>query len=463
MNASRQSASPIGGLTQPSSDSISTLVLAAGAVMIATFGALIGLGIIFRKPEALVPLLLIGAVVLFLLSFPEWIVPAFVGVTWAALPGHIFGGLPSPVEVGGLVLLFYAGWRAIQVPRLAGTVLLVAFLLAVPLAVGGLLSPAGTSIPGGSLHELLFFIIAALCVVGAANVERVAMVLTFVALILGIGAVSSILIGPSEIFPVVTDVATAVAPEAPRAAGPFGEPNFFALSMAALTPLALYVVTLGGWRRYLGFAALVAIAGAILAAGSRGAAIAMVFALIVVGLTTKNSILRWTAVATVLAGLALVPIFATQAANSSERSVEGRATENRVALAMFEANPIAGVGPGQFSNLYRDYSRKIGDDPRPTREPHSLPLEIASEQGIVGIIGWLTAALVVIVYTIRRRVWSTALGRSFMLAACTYLVGSLFLHGSQLRLLFMLIAVALAYGARELTPTGDAAGAEAVE
>lgn len=416
-------------------------------MMIAVFGALIGLGIIFQEPDAFVPLVIVGAVAIFLLAYPEWIIPGFIALTWAALPGHVFGGLPSPVEVGGLILLGYAAWRALQDPSLAGTTLLIAFFLAVPLAVGGMLSPDGNFIPGGPLHELLFFLIAALCVVGSANVERVAIALTVVALLLGIGAISSILIGPSEIFPVTTDVATAVVPEAPRAAGPFGEPNFFALSMASLAPLALYVVTFPGSKRYLGIASLVAIAGAIMAAGSRGAAIAMVFALVAVGISTANRALRWAAVGVVLIALALLPFFSAQAGSSSGRSIEGRETENKVALAMFQAHPITGVGPGQFSNLYRNYSRKIGDDPRPFREPHSLPLEIAAEQGLVGIIGWFTAALVVVAYTVRRGVWGSPLGRAFMLATCTYLVGSLFLHGSQLRLLFMLIGVALAFGA----------------
>jgi O-antigen ligase len=445
----RQPAARLDGPRPSGQQFASSLILASGAITVAVFGALIALGIIFRKPDALLPLSIIGAAAILLIAAPSWIVPAFIAITWAALPGHIFGGLPSPVEVGGLVLLFYAAWRAFVDPPLAGQVLLITFLLAVPLLVSGMLSPDGTMLPGEPLHELLFFVIAALCVVGTANVERVAIALTVIGLVLGLGAISSILIGPSEIFPIATDVATAIAPEAPRAAGPFGEPNFFALSLASLAPLALYVVTFAGWKRWLGIATLIAIAGGILAAGSRGAGIAMIFALVVVGIFTPNRALRTTAVATVVAALCLLPFFAAQANSSSGRSIEGRATENRVAFAMFEANPIAGVGPGQFSNLYRNYSRKIGDDPRPYREPHSLPLQIAAEQGLVGIIGWLTAAAVVIAYTVRRGVWRKQLGRAFMFSICTYLVGSLFLHGSQLRLLFILAGVALAFGAAE--------------
>lgn len=423
----------------------SDALVALGAAGVAALAALIGLGVVSREP-ALLPVVL-GALTLasFLVWQPQWIVPAFVGITWAALPGHVFGGLPSPVEAGGVMLLAFAAWRALARPALAGAVLVMMVLLAVPLVVSAALGPEDAGFPASDLRELLFLFIAALCVFGAGSAERVITALVIAGLILGIGGICSVLIGPSGLFPVVTDVATAIEPEAPRAAGPFGEPNFFALSLAALTPLALYVASRGSWRRWLGVAALIAIAGAILAAGSRGGALAMGFGLVAFAVTTQIRTVRIAAAATVVAAVVLLPFFAGQAESSSSRSVSGRETENRIALAMFGDYPITGVGPHQYENLYRQYSRNIGEDLRSIRAPHSLLLEIAADQGLVGIVGWSVAAILFLSYVLSRGAWRTTLGRALLLAVATYMFGSLFLHGSQLRLLFILVGLAMAY------------------
>ena len=424
------------------------VMLALGAVLLAAFGASTALGLALRQPAAL-PVMLIGAALaLFLIERPSWIVPAFLALSWAALPGRIYGGLPSPVEIGGLLLVGYAIWRAIDRPRYAGTVLLAMGLLALPLVISGALSFEGATFPVDDLRELLFLFIPALCLYGAGSVERAVTVLVAIGLVLGLGGIWSVLVGPTEIFPLEVEPDYFTDREAPRAAGPFGEPNFYALSMATLTPLALFLVTRGGWRRWLGAAALVAIAGGIMAAGSRGAALAMLFGLIAVAVATPNRQLRLGALATLLAAAALLPLFASQAGSSADRPVGGRATENRIALAMLGDHPVAGVGPDRYQILYRDYSRDIGDDPRPVREAHSLPLEIAAEQGAVGIVGWLLAAFVTLSYVLRRGVWATALGRTLILSAGTYLAGSLFLHGSQLRLFFILIGLVFAYAAQ---------------
>jgi len=456
----RPLASSGAGRDPSSEDLASNAILALGAVLVATFAAMVGLGIAFREPAVLPALLVGGVLAVGLVAQPRWIVPAFVGLTWAALPGHVFGGLPSPVEVGGLLLLAFAAWRALERPRLATNVLIVMLLVSIPLVVSAALSPEGSALPADDLREVLFLFIVALCVFGPGNAERVVVALVVTGLILGVGGTLSVLIGPTDLFPVITDVATAIEPEAPRAGGPFGEPNFFALSLAALTPLALFVAAKGGWRRQLGLATLVAIAGGILAAGSRGGAFAMLFALVAFGLTTSNRQVRLAALATVLAAAALIPLFAGQAQDSSGRSVSGRETENRIALAMFGDYPVVGVGPQQYEVLYRDYSRNIGEDPRSTREPHSLYFEIAAEQGVVGLIGWGLAAIVVLSYVLSRGIWRTTLGRALLLSIATYLVGSVFLHGSQLRLLFILVGLTLAYATDLHAGTSGDEGAE---
>jgi O-antigen ligase len=448
-------AEALAGGRRPTQDPTTNLILALGAILIATFGAFAGLGLISQEPKAAPVLLAAGVLAVFMIYRPAWIVPAFIALTWMALPGRFFGGLPSPVEMGGLVLVSFAAWRSLRRPELAAEVLVIVTLLAAPLIISGALSSDGPTVPVKDLRELLFLFIAALCVYGVGSAERAATALVVVGLILGLGGIYSVLVGPSELFPLIEEPTYFTEREAARAAGPFGEPNFYALSMAALTPLALYLITKVGWRRWLGIGALIAIAGGIMAAGSRGAAVAMLFGIGAVALFTANRQLRLAVLAIALAAVAIVPLlFASQLGSSATRSVSGRATENLIAVEMLGDRPITGVGPDQYVELYRDYSRDIGDDPRPTREPHSLPLEIAAEQGVVGIVGWLAAGFVALSYVLSRGIWSTVLGRALVISVAAYMVGSLFLHGSQLRLPFILVGLALAY-ATDLAETAS--------
>jgi hypothetical protein len=45
---------------------------------------------------------------------------------------------------------------------------------------------------------------------------------------------------------------------------------------------------------------------------------------------------------------------------------------------------------------------------------------------------------------IRRRVWREPIGLTLLLSLGTYLFGSLFLHGSQLRIIYMLVGALIA-------------------
>jgi O-antigen ligase len=281
--------------------------------------------------------------------------------------------------------------------------------------------------------------------------ERLMTALCVTGLILGAGAVYSVLVGPTSLFPLATDLA---GDQAARAAGPFGEPNFFALSLAALVPVALHVAGRGGRLLALGLATAVAIGGGILATGSRAGLLAAVLALLAHAILTRERTSRLAAVGTIAIAVIAAPLFATQASSSLERSVGGRATENLIAVAMFAEHPIAGVGPGDYPSLYRDYSRRMGSDPRYEREPHSLPLQIAAEQGIAGIVGWIAAGILLIRLVVVRRLWELPVGLTLILATGTYLLGSLFLHGSQLRLIYMLAGtlVALAWATDRASP-----------
>lgn len=422
---------------------------AAGIALAGVAAALVALSVA-AQDSRVVPLVAIAAVAGALLALrPWWIVPAFVALTWMAIDWATVGGIPSPVEAGGLALLAVAFLRAPARPAVTREVVLVAALLSLPLLASWLLSEEAVGTPARLLKDLAFLAIPALLVTTPRDVDRVVCALVAVGIFLAAGAAWSVLAAPSALFP-LTERTGPFDPEAQRAAGPFGEPNFFALTLAVLVPLALYLLAgKGTGRRVLGGIAVPALFAGIFATGSRGGLIAAGSALVVFALVSDHRGPRLAALALTIAALGLLPLFSAQTSSSSERTVSGRVTENQVALAMFADHPVTGIGVGAYPEVYRDYTREIGDDPRSGRAPHSLPLEILAEQGIAGALGWIGAGLVVASAAAAAGMWRRPLGRALLLALAAYLVGSLFLHGSLLRLLFMLVGLVLAYAFAE--------------
>jgi O-antigen ligase len=420
-------------------------LLPAGVGLCSVAATIAGLQVMAVNPRV-GPILVGGAAVGIALAWrPAWIVPAFLALTWCSIETPVFGGLPSPVETGGMVLLGAVGWRSLSRTDAARPPLLIAALLAAPAVASALLSGEGMA-HLDELRDLSFLFIAALGLRTVVDVRRATIALAAVGIILGAGAAWSVLVHGTTLFPVVTEEAVG-AGALPRAAGPFGEPNFFALSMAALIPIALLNVAAGGARRLLGAASVVALLAGVLATGSRGALLASGVGITAMALVAGGARTRVAAVAAIVTVAALLPLFATQARGSEGRTVSGRATENRIALSMFADHPLTGVGPGRYPGLYRDYARRIGNDRRSGRASHSLPLQIAAEQGVAGLVGWATALAVALGTVLRRGAWQSVTGRALLIATATYLVGSLFLHGSQLRLPFVLAGMALALSA----------------
>lgn len=381
---------------------------------------------------------------------PAWLVPAFLAFTWSSIStfGVRFAGF-TLVDAGVLALLAMVVLRALR----GGTPWREPVLLCVLLAAA-LLGPAlMTETTGTALNrarDLAFVVIAALGIRGVAGVQRTVTALTAIGAVLGLGAISSVLIGPSPFFGVVVEQGTGADPDVGRAIGPFGEPNFFALSMAALAPFALLLASRPGPRRLLGLVTIAALAGGVLATGSRGALLALAATTIVWGLAAERGTPRTAAVAGACAIAAMLPVFALQTSGAEKRTTDGRMTEMAVAVEVFQDHPVVGIGPGSYPAYYRDYARRVGNDPRTNREAHSLPLQIAAEQGLAGLLAWMAAIVLVAARARAARLWSDPVGRAICLAPLTYLAGSLFLHGSQLRLPYILAGLVLAAAAVRL-------------
>jgi O-antigen ligase len=424
---------------------VSDFLIAVGAVVLAASLPLIALRFLSPRP-GLFPFVVIGTfAALFVLRRPHWIIPGFIALVWTSIEQSFFGGLPSPIETGGLLLLGFAVYQGALRFDYAKEVLVVGALIAVPLLATALASPGGMALPVTRMKDLSFIFLVALLVKSVKDFDRTAVTLSCVGVLLGLGALYSVFVHPTTLFPLLAPtIPFQVIP--PRAAGPVGDPNFFALVMAALIPFTLYVVARGGRRQVLGVVATLCLIAGVFATGSRGGLIAVGVSIIGAGVVMPVFRLRVAAVAVVIAALVALPLFATQTQDASGRTIQGRLTENLVAVGMFSDHPIMGVGPGQFEANYHDYTRFIGNDPRPVREAHSLPLEIAAEQGLAGVIGFLVAFLTAFRFAWARGAWRLLVGRAVLLSIATYMTASLFLHGSEIRLLWVLLGLLLALG-----------------
>lgn len=431
------------------SASFTDWMLAAGAAFIALAFSVAALQALALRPAILPAFLVAGVLFPVVLLNPRWVVPIFFAVVWTAIGQSFFGGF-SPPQMGSVLLLPLAAWYARSRRELARDAFTVLLLLGVPLLATGMLSVSLHAVPVDPFKDLAFLIIAALCIRTTKDTDRTAIALVLTGIFLAAGAVYSVRVHPTALFPLnekAIDASGHRYTGPPRAAGPFGEANFFSLSLAAIVPFCMYLIAHGGRRLVLGWVGLIALVAGDFAAQSRGGAIAIAFAVLVMSFFTKSRRIRGAAWALVAIGAVFVVIFAAQVNGATSRDAVGRATENEIALHMFLDHPIVGVGPGQYGGYYRDYSRQYGNDPRYDRAPHSLPLQIAAEQGIVGIIGWLGAAIVLLRFALATGVWRDLLGRAVCVAVMTYCVGSLFLHGSQLRILWILVGLLLAHGA----------------
>ena len=424
-------------------------LVAAGAAIIAVAIAVAALQVLSLQPAVLPAFLGACAIFPLVLTRPRWVVPVFFGIVWTFIGQRFFGGF-SPPTMGAAVLLPLAAWYARSRPEVARDAFTAVLLFALPLVAASFASESGGGAPPvDPFKDLAFLLIAALCIRSTLDTDRLAFALIVTGMFLSLGALYTVEVGPTELFPEndLPDEYGNPPPGPPRAAGPFGEANFFALSLAAIVPFCLYMIGRGGARAAFGVAGVLLLIAGDFAAQSRGGAISMLFAILVMAFSSGSKRLRAAAVGLIVFFGLMFVVFSASVESAGERTVEGRATENQIAVRMFLDHPITGVGPRQYPENYREYARQYGNDPRPERAPHSLPLEIAAEQGLIGILGWLGVAVLLFRYARATRIWRDPLGRAVVTAILTYCVGSLFLHGSQLRVLFILLGLLLAHGA----------------
>jgi putative inorganic carbon (HCO3(-)) transporter len=241
----------------------------------------------------------------------------------------------------------------------------------------------------------------------------------------------------------------------PRVAGPIGDPNFFARMLLIAIPPAVMLAFSARekWQRRIALVAALVITATVATTYSRGAMLAV--AVMAVMLLHMLHV-RWRstfAVAVCLAAVLLaLPKTVTQRFITIEEilpsdevplhpdsSFAERKLLMNVAWVMFGANPVGGVGIGNYTARYDDYvgatssAARQYNDPNDKHFPHNLPLEVAAETGIIGLI-----AFAMLLWACWQAMGSSPLRVSLV----GFVVAGLFLHLSEPRTLFLLLAFA---------------------
>ncbi len=254
-----------------------------------------------------------------------------------------------------------------------------------------------------------------------------------------------------------------------RIAGPGLDTNFYAQSLLAIVPLALYRVL--DDRHVLLKLLGIGIAGLLLFAVmntySRGAF--LVIGLLAITIAIERKIKPHNlAVLFILGGLllpfmpasyldrmsSLVGLTEENTSGQQDESFKGRTSEILSGLLMFQSHPIFGVGAGNYEEVYQEYAQRIGMETRTEeREAHSYYVEVAAETGMAGLFTFL---LIFFIAETRMATNVRAMKKldldpvfrawiiSVMIALMSYLTTSLFLHGDYNRYLWLLVAMAAA-------------------
>jgi O-antigen ligase len=253
-----------------------------------------------------------------------------------------------------------------------------------------------------------------------------------------------------------------------RIAGPLGDANFFGQFLVLVFPFALErAFRARVWiPRVTAALATLLIAGAVVLTYSRGALIGLVVAT-VVALVFIRPALRTVLVALFVSALvlfltpsqyfdrigSLVQVLQIGSGTGvQDPSLQGRLGEMVVGMEMFHDYPVTGVGPGNYPSRYVEYSSGIGIDYRlELRQPHSLPIEVAAELGILGLAWWTIAAYLLGSRLLGARRFAAMHDeeelRHYLEALCVSFAGfaatSLFLHLAFSRSLWMMVGIAV--------------------
>lgn len=271
-----------------------------------------------------------------------------------------------------------------------------------------------------------------------------------------------------------------------RVSGPIGDPNHFAQVLIVLAAIALGRMRAAGrvLGRLLAGSTLLLLGLTIVFTFSRGALVALVVLLTVAVVRQPPPLpaLLGGVLVVLITVPALPPGYGERFASladalpgigsgsAGEASISGRYAALRAGQQMALSNPVLGVGVGQFTEHFREYSLGLGlDTPNGGLESHNLFLQVVAETGLLGLLGFCGLLLLA--------AWRLRQGRSRLraaghhrhavmlgdleLALLGYLLAGMFVHLAYERLLYALLGVCFAvpFVVRDLTARPHTAGA----
>ena len=254
-----------------------------------------------------------------------------------------------------------------------------------------------------------------------------------------------------------------------RAAGPIGDANFFGQLLIMMLPFALERAFRDqAWSRRIAAAlASISIGWAVVLTYSRGAFFGLVVSVflllawlrpslkvLLVGASISAMVLLSmpTAYLERIGTLGQVALIGSEQ-QAYDLSIQGRLSEMLVGLEMFHDHPVSGVGPGNYPGRYVEYSSSLGLDYRlEERQPHSLPIEVAAELGVLGMTWWLIGAVVLGRGLFRARRVAQSLGDQEMthlvevivVSMAGFVTTAIFLHLAFARSFWMMVGIAVA-------------------
>ncbi len=360
-------------------------------------------------------------------------------------------------------------------------VALVAFTQALSLLATSY-PPPSLSTPVSHLLDVVFFVvtIGLLRLTGRYRTAVIVIVAT-IAILAALTVVQQFALHNTTTFgglsnvPVGPDIGSATA----RHSGPEADVNFWGRTIVLAFGLcaALVVTTRSARPRLVwGVAATALVAGEYLTS-SRGGLIALFVVLVSWLVVVFRRRLRYLLLLPVVGGalvlvtpglssrLSTLTELTSVSQATTDPSLLGRVQAQEVGLAMFRANPEFGVGDGNFTTAEPHFLGQPGIvQTGSILAPHDLYLELAAEQGIVGLAAWVLffgGALVVAVRSaiLARRLALDDLGwlaTGTVIGLVGWAVASLFLHLSDFNDLLAIVALAatLDMEVRDATPEG---------
>jgi O-antigen ligase len=176
-------------------------------------------------------------------------------------------------------------------------------------------------------------------------------------------------------------------------------PNNFGQLAALAFPLALYQYIFGkGWVRWLGFALSGVLVAGIVVSISRGALISLIIVFVVVMVRERRRLIPLLLVAVLaLSAVPLLPdffIYRVENLNDdvknsimigNKQTLTSRGHLNTAGLRIWAANPVMGVGLGNFGRYYIKREFIGGMTAGAQVMPHNIYIQAMAEMGTVGL------------------------------------------------------------------------------